>query len=487
MAKGKSSPRKKPVVEENSEEETESESGVDLFNLRDEDLVNIDSQLKALDEEDDEEEFEEIPRKKRKNIPKKSEVDDEFFNLEEMERFLDEQDKIEEVMVTDDEDDASDVETDYRYADFFEDNSEKNESNKKKSDKRVRFAEDVDDLPEDYDDEDDLAEDYEDESDDDEIDAPVLFGEKEEERSLSTHELSRMKLEETIERIQRENFNPRSWELTGEVTGESRSKDSLLEKYIEVDFRQRQPPINTQEKTDKILSICLKRLKDKLFDDVERKYRDDDTVQPYRNMTIDMNERKSLMEVYEDRYQAAQNGEDDSVELDPQVKEVQSRMNQLFEKLDALTHFQYAPARVTEEVKIVKNMPSMRAEEVGPLATAGGDETLLAPEEVSRHVKSAPMAKDERTKTDKKRERRKKKVKQTILARAGKMPKMGKEKELEEAAEKARKSFKRNKNIDFFHQLQQQTVKEIQEKKSGGVAKKRKLKDRSETAAKYKA
>ena len=200
-----------------------------------------------------------------------------------------------------------------------------------------------------------------------------------------------------------------------------------------------------------------------------------------------MNERKSLMDVYEDRYQAAQNGEDDSVDLDPQVKDVQSRMNQLFEKLDALTHFQYAPARVTEEIKIVKNMPSMRAEEVGPLAAAGGDETLLAPEEVSRHVKAAPMAKDERTKTDKKRERRKKKVKQNVLARTGKMPKMGKERELEEAAEKARKSFKKNNHIDFFQQLQQQTAKEIHEKKSGITAKKRKLKDRSETAAKYKA
>lgn len=84
-----------------------------------------------------------------------------------------------------------------------------------------------------------------------------------------------------------------------------------------------------------------------LFDDVTRKYRDDDTVQAYRNLTVDMNERKSLMDVYEDKYQAAQNGESGSTEdIDPQVKDIQKNMNELFYKLDALSHLQFAPSRV---------------------------------------------------------------------------------------------------------------------------------------------
>jgi U3 small nucleolar RNA-associated protein MPP10 len=63
-------------------------------------------------------------------------------------------------------------------------------------------------------------------------------------------------------------------------------------------------------------------------------------------------------------------------------------------------------------VKIIKNLPSFRVEEVGPMASCEPNATLLAPEEVFSRNKAPPMAKDERTLTDKRRERRKKKIKQ---------------------------------------------------------------------------
>uniref|UniRef100_A0AC34PXR9 U3 small nucleolar ribonucleoprotein protein MPP10 n=1 Tax=Panagrolaimus sp. JU765 TaxID=591449 RepID=A0AC34PXR9_9BILA len=454
------------IEDENDDEEEED---ADLFNLKDEDLMNLDAQLKKLDESDDEE----LPKKKKKleksdegqRKGKKSAADDKFFSLEEMERHQD----IDDVAITDESDDESDTAADYQYKDFFGGND--STDTKTDTKKKVKFAKESDDEEED-----------DDESGDSDNE-PVLFGEKPKEKVLSTHEIVRNKLEAAIEKIQQENLNPRSWELSGEVTAEARERESLLEKYIEVDFRQRQPPINGQEKAQKIQSVCLRRLKDKLFDDVERKYREDDTVQPYRNLTIDMNERKTLMEVYEDRFKAAQMGDADTDDMDPMIKDVQEKMTKLFAKLDALTHLQYAPGRVTEEIQIVKNMPSMRAEEVGPMATTAPDESVLAPEEIARHIKAAPIAKDERTKTDKKRELRKKKHKQSDMAKAGKMPKMGKDKELEEAAEKAKKSSKKVKKIDFFNQLQQKTVQDKQ--KQSGVAPKRKL-DKSETAAKYK-
>uniref|UniRef100_A0AC34PY05 U3 small nucleolar ribonucleoprotein protein MPP10 n=1 Tax=Panagrolaimus sp. JU765 TaxID=591449 RepID=A0AC34PY05_9BILA len=502
------------IEDENDEEEEEEDA--DLFNLKDEDLMNLDAQLKKLDESDDEE----LPKKKKKleksdegqRKGKKSAADDKFFSLEEMERHQD----IDDVAITDESDDESDTAADYQYKDFFGGND--STDTKTDTKKKVKFAEESDDEDEDDDESGDsdnepvlfgekpkeksdfniicsdtkkkvkFAKESDDEEEDDDESGdsdnePVLFGEKPKEKVLSTHEIVRNKLEAAIEKIQQENLNPRSWELSGEVTAEARERESLLEKYIEVDFRQRQPPINGQEKAQKIQSVCLRRLKDKLFDDVERKYREDDTVQPYRNLTIDMNERKTLMEVYEDRFKAAQMGDADTDDMDPMIKDVQEKMTKLFAKLDALTHLQYAPGRVTEEIQIVKNMPSMRAEEVGPMATTAPDESVLAPEEIARHIKAAPIAKDERTKTDKKRELRKKKHKQSDMAKAGKMPKMGKDKELEEAAEKAKKSSKKVKKIDFFNQLQQKTVQDKQ--KQSGVAPKRKL-DKSETAAKYK-
>jgi len=44
-------------------------------------------------------------------------------------------------------------------------------------------------------------------------------------------------LSELIQQYEEENLQPRSWELSGEVTANERKKDELLEEYIEVDYR----------------------------------------------------------------------------------------------------------------------------------------------------------------------------------------------------------------------------------------------------------
>lgn len=53
-------------------------------------------------------------------------------------------------------------------------------------------------------------------------------------------------------------------------------------------------------------------------------------------------------------------------------------------------------------------MPSLKKEEVGPVACT--DAVLLAPEEIHKHVNAPIKADDEKTKTDRSRLRRKKKV-----------------------------------------------------------------------------
>jgi len=104
--------------------------------------------------------------------------------------------------------------------------------------------------------------------------------------------------------------------------------------------------------------------------------------------------------------------------LDTATKTIKKDMDSLFAQLDALSHYQFRPPMIKPEVKIVSNMPSFRAEEVGPLASAEPNSSLLAPEEVFPRAKTAPVADDELTQTDRKRMRRHKKNKQRILQQA---------------------------------------------------------------------
>nr|CAD2191084.1 unnamed protein product [Meloidogyne enterolobii] len=282
---------------------------------------------------------------RRKKLPK-SVVDDQFFNLTEMEAFLDAQDKVEEEQ------------------------------------------------------------------------------RKNPERNLGDFDIAK-EMDSIIQSYEEENLKPRNWVLQGEVVGEERKTDELLEHLVDVDYQVSAPPTINEETTQRLETIIRKRCKEKFFDDVVRKFRENEAAlipTVYRNQTeIEQNVRKSLAEVYEDKLSNAQKEDKQqekiTAELDPQTAEIQKDMNSLFLSLDALSHFQFRPQILrTEEAKIVNNMPSLRVEEVGPTATTEPDVNLLAPEEIVRRTKAIPKSKIERTETDKKRERRHKKKRQHVIA-----------------------------------------------------------------------
>uniref|UniRef100_A0A915CXB8 U3 small nucleolar ribonucleoprotein protein MPP10 n=1 Tax=Ditylenchus dipsaci TaxID=166011 RepID=A0A915CXB8_9BILA len=285
--------------EQNEDEDgkPDEEEGADIFNLGEEDLKDLDDELQEL-ADDDEEEDQNRTKAEKKPVESSSSVDDKFFNLNEMDQFLEEQDKVEE---------------------------------------KRRLV----------------------------------------------------------------NSTEQSWDLAGEVTAGERGKDELLDHFIDVDFRAKSAPIITTDTTAELEAIIVKRIKDKSFDDVVRKVRQNESLIPMSNRhQQDMEDqvRKSLAEVYEDEFKDKQKEDkaDELIEpqLDPAVEAINKDLNVLFKKLDALSHYQFTPQEIAPEIKIVSNMPSFRAEEVGPLASTQPDAELLAPEEIFKREERAKTQKD---------------------------------------------------------------------------------------------
>ncbi|XP_060523899.1 U3 small nucleolar ribonucleoprotein protein MPP10 [Cylas formicarius] len=332
------------------------------------------------------------------HIKKGSIVDDEFFKLSEMENFL----NIEENKISVQNENDSESDEDEDSVDMFK--QQNADSEDEVNAKTAKFK--------DY---------FVQKDEKNTKKRKILLTESEEEGDSNKNvksnlELRQERLNQKIEEIEEQKVSEKPWQLKGEITADSRPQNSLLEEFVEFDMTSKPAPVITEQTSLQLEDIIRKRIKDKVFDSVERKIKPIETPLEFKKkLVLDQEKSKqSLAQIYEKEYleqQVALDPHQSEKEEEPELhKEVKQLMKILFGKLDALSNFYFTSKPAVPELHVVSNLPAITMEEVAPVTMSNA--ALLAPEEIRKKSQGESLGKSERTTTDKNRERRKKKLKQ---------------------------------------------------------------------------
>jgi len=361
--------------------------------------------------------------KERERGGKKTVVDDQFFKLSEMEKFLEIEDKKFEM--------RDKEEPDENFMDLFEDMPEDDEQRvmyKEFFDRSERNEDgDIEESDEEEDEEEEMS------MDNQNIDSSSLpmdmkrsllpsSDEDEETEPKSSHELAQERLKKKISHLEEAAVGEKPWQMGGEIGAPVRPENSLLSEHLDYDSAVRHAPVITEDVAKTLESLIKQRVKDRSWDDVERKVKPVEDPREYKKkLVLDQEKSKiSLSQVYEEEYLKLAEStapkdkhsigllDKEDEEVPKEYEEIKEIMNTLFRKIDTLTHLHYTPKAKSAELKVVRNIPSLAMEEVAPVSASNA--SLLAPDEVIEKEKGDLVAGEEKTSTDKNRERREKKA-----------------------------------------------------------------------------
>ncbi|ENN75988.1 U3 small nucleolar ribonucleoprotein protein MPP10 [Dendroctonus ponderosae] len=361
-----------------------------------------DSNNESASDSEDEDNCAPPPKKYKESV-----VDDEFFKLNEMEEFLRKEENPPSKVPNDSDSEEEDV-------DLFENDSDEDEEGEDEA-KIARFKDYFVDKRQDEPKrkKNRLMEELEEENSGSEQDELATNHFK------SSLESRQERLNRKIEQFEEQAISDQPWPLKGEITGQTRPQNSLLEQVLDFDLTSRPAPVITEQASLQLEDIIRQRIKDKAFDSIEKCVRPIDTPFDFKKkLLLDQEKSKeSLANIYEKDYltqQAAfdQDKQEQQEEEPESHKELKKMMNSLFAKLDSLSNFHFTATAAIPELKVIKKLPAVSMEEVAPVAVS--DANLLAPEEIKNKPKGDIIGQNERTKTDKKGERRKKKLKQKM-------------------------------------------------------------------------
>ncbi|XP_046855402.1 U3 small nucleolar ribonucleoprotein protein MPP10-like isoform X2 [Xenia sp. Carnegie-2017] len=192
-------------------------------------------------------------------------VDDTFFKLDEMERFL------ESKYAGDGE--MSDEDDDEENVDYFMDVNESKGLSKDKSNaiENIMYS-DLFDYPEDLNTK--LGDDKKDDNEKHILEKVAKHNDNERDtnklnednfndgRSKSTLEKQQEKVKKQIAALEQSNIATKSWQLSGETSASVRPQNSLLEEVLQFDHTMAPAPVITEERSKNLEDIITQRIKD---------------------------------------------------------------------------------------------------------------------------------------------------------------------------------------------------------------------------------
>lgn len=277
----------------------------------------------------------------------------------------------------------------------------------------------------------DVKRDLFDDDDDDMSEEPLSDVEAGDPKSRqSAHERRQAKLAAEIKKLEAESVAKRQWTLVGEATAVERPVNSLLEEDLDFEHGGKPVPVITPEITEDIEALIKRRIVANEFDDILRRRPDADVPAATRRGLVDVSDKKNdkgLADVYEEDHIKSNNpdtyvSQDDS-KLAAEEQEIQRMWKDISGKLDALSSWHYKPKPAAPALSVVADVATVAMEDVQPSTAQGvaGSDTRLAPQEVYSASRAnaekgetvtkggAPLARDEMSREEKLRRRRREK------------------------------------------------------------------------------
>ncbi|KAG1671302.1 hypothetical protein FOA52_010874 [Chlamydomonas sp. UWO 241] len=222
---------------------------------------------------------------------------------------------------------------------------------------------------------------------------------------LSTHERRLARLNERVFELETAATAEKAWQLRGEADARGRPLNSALEVDMDFDTTVRGAPAVTEEATADVEAMIKKRIADGRWDDVIR------VVPPPLekvSRAIDLDDGKSkkgLGELYEDVFTKAAVGGSATDKDDKIRSEAKALFQALVSKLDALSHFHYAPKPVVEELAIRSDVAAVLMEEAAPVVVSVASMRTAGEAFKPEHKGAEPRAEAELSREDRTRRR----------------------------------------------------------------------------------